>query len=103
LFANDDIHFNAPLATLISKEMSDRLTQLHGTLFNVILLMIWIHVVAVCFYLFVKSENLIKQMFTGDKDTVHVPSGSNLRFTHPIVALLLWALSAGIVWWIVRP
>jgi cytochrome b len=102
LFANDDVHFNGPLASMISKEMSDRLTELHGTLFNFILLLVWIHVVAVCFYLFVKGENLIGPMFTGKKNSAHVPSGLNLRFTNPLFALLLWALSVGIVWWIVR-
>jgi cytochrome b len=102
LFANDDVHFNGPLAGMISKEMSDRLTELHGTLFNFILLLVWVHVVAVCFYLFVKDENLIGPMFTGKKKSAHLPPGLNLRFTNPLFALLLWALSAGIVWWIVR-
>jgi cytochrome b561 len=102
LFANDDVHFNAPLATLISKEMSDHLTELHATLFNVILLLAWVHIVAVGFYLFVKGENLIQPMFTGKKHSTQVPFGLTLRFTHPLVALLLLALSAAIVWWLVH-
>jgi cytochrome b len=107
VFANDDVHFNGPLATSISKTLSDRLTELHGALFNVILLLVWVHIVAVGFYFFVKGENLIKPMFTGKKIWVRkvwarVPSELHVRFVHPALAALLWALSAGVVWWIVR-
>lgn len=97
LFANDDIRFNGPLSMLISKELSDRLTDLHGTLFNLILLLVWIHVVAVGFYVFVKGENLVKAMISGNKHRAYVPSDAKLRFTHPWIALLLLALSAGVV------
>lgn len=103
LFANDDVHFIAPLAVLISKELSDRMTELHAVLFDVIVLLVWVHVVAVGFYFFVKCENLINPMFNGHKDASDVPSGLNLHFTHPLVALLLWALSAAVVLWIVLP
>lgn len=96
-FANDDIRFNAPLSTFISKELSDRLTSLHGTLFNLILLLVWVHVVAVGFYLFVKGENLVKAMISGKKLRAHVPPDANLRFTRPWIAMLLFALSAGVV------
>jgi cytochrome b len=101
LCANDDVHFNGPLALLISNAWSDQLTQLHSMLFDVILLLVWLHVVAVGFYFFVKGENLIRPMFTGRKDASHMPTGLTLRFTHPLIALLLWGLSAAVVLWIV--
>lgn len=97
LFANDDIRFHGPLSLLVSKELSDRLTQLHGILFNIILLLVWVHVVAVGFYLFVKGEDLVKAMISGKKHRAHVPPDANLRFTHPWIALLLLAVSAGAV------
>jgi len=58
LFANDGVRFNAPLSGLGSSVASDRLTQLHGTIFNYILLLVWMHVVAVMYYRFVRGENL---------------------------------------------
>ena len=102
LFSNDDIHFNGPLSMLVSKDVSDRLTDLHGSLFNVILLLVWVHVVAVFFYRFVKGEDLIVPMVTGTKPVASVPSGVTLRFARVSLALLLLLASAAVVWWIVR-
>lgn len=103
LFANDGVHFNGPLAMLVGGETSDRLTELHGILFKIILTLVWCHVVAVGFYMLVKGENLVQPMFTGEKDAAKLPGGQNLRFIHPLVALAVWALVAGFVWWMVRP
>jgi cytochrome b len=102
LFANDGLHFNAPLALLVSNDVSDQLTELHGKVFNFILLLVWMHVVAVFFYLCVRGENLIRPMVTGKKHSAYLPQGHALRFTPLPVALLVIALSAGLVWWLIR-
>ena len=60
-------------------------------IFNVILLLIWCHIVAVGFYLFVKGDNLVRPMFTGKKPHRHVPAGLNLSFTRLYIALLFWS------------
>jgi cytochrome b len=100
LFANDGVHFNGPLALLIPSDLSDRITDIHSLVFNLILLLIWAHVVAVGFYLLVKRHNLVLPMFTGRKLRAHVPDGADLTFTGLSVALLLFFLSAGIAAWI---
>lgn len=102
LFANDGVHFNGPLATLVSAETSDRLTEIHGTMFDVLLLLIWVHLVAVLFYLCVKGENLVGPMLTGKKLVTHVPAHLDLRFRPVPLALLCLLLAMGVVWWIVR-
>jgi cytochrome b len=102
LFANDDIHFNGPLATLISKDASDSTTDVHAQLFNLILLLVWIHVVAVFFYRFVKGEDLIVPMLTGHKASTSVPTDVRLKFVRIYVAALLLVASVAIVWWLVR-
>jgi cytochrome b len=100
LFANDGLHFNGPLALLIPSEISDRITAIHGLIFNLILLLIWCHVVAVGFYLLVKRDNLVLPMVTGRKPHGHVPDGVTLNFTRLTIALLLFFLSAGFAAWI---
>lgn len=70
LFANDGLHFSGPLALLVGDDASTRLTAVHSTIFNVILLLVWSHVVAVGFYLFVKGHNLVKAMVTGKSLTL---------------------------------
>ena len=101
LFANDGLHFSGPLALLVSEDVSNRVTDLHGLIFNVILLLVWCHVVAVGFYLFVKGHNLVKAMVTGKKPHAHVPAEARIAFTRSYIALLLLllVLTAGAVAW----
>jgi len=89
LFANDGLHFSGPLALLVSEDTSTRLTQLHAIVFDLILLLIWCHVVAVGFYLFVKGENLAKAMVTGRKPLAQVPEEARIDFKRSYLALLL--------------
>ena len=99
LFSTDGIRFHGPLALLVSEDQSLEITSLHGTIFNVILLLIWCHIAAVGFYLLVKGDNLIRPMLTGKKPVSHVPHGLALRFTHPLLAVLTVAVAAGgLVW-----
>lgn len=100
LFSNDGIGFHGPLAFWVSADTSDRLTQLHGLLFNVILLLAWMHVVAVGFYLLVKGENLVKPMVTGYKHRDHLPRQLNLEFVHWAIALVVLAATTGVVLWL---
>jgi cytochrome b len=100
LFANDGLHFTGPLALWVSEDLSTRITGLHGTIFNIILGLIWLHVVAVGFYLLVKNHNLVGAMFTGKKQSRHVPAGLNLSFTRLYIAVLLLGLTCGIAAWV---
>lgn len=99
LFASDGIRFHGPLALLVTEDQSLQITGLHETIFNVILLLIWCHVAAIGFYLLVKGENLIRPMFTGRKPFTDIPDGTDLRFTHGAVALLIVIAVAGLVAW----
>lgn len=100
LFANDGLRFGGPLALFVSDDASDRLTRVHGIIFNVILALIWLHVVAVGFYYFVKGENLVGPMVSGRKHRAHVPEDANIIFAHPALALGLLLASAAVAAWI---
>ncbi len=67
LFADDEIASSGPYATLVSKEVSDFLTKLHKLNSDLLLVLIGIHIGAILFYVFVKKDQLIKPMFTGEK------------------------------------
>jgi cytochrome b len=67
LFANDDIFTEGPLYAWVSKATSDWLTRIHTLNQQVIMGLVFIHVLAVLFYLFYKRENLIMPMITGFK------------------------------------
>jgi cytochrome b len=100
LFANDGVRFHGPLALLVSEDASTRLTDIHGLIFNLILLLVWCHIVAVGFYLLVRGDNLIWPMVTGKKHRSRLPAELNIVFTRLTIALLLLAVSAGIAAWI---
>jgi len=100
LFANDGLKFTGPLALFVSDDASDGLTRVHGVIFNIILALIWLHVVAVGFYYFVKGENLVAPMLSGRKHRAHVPEGASIIFAHPALALGLLLASAAVAAWI---
>lgn len=87
LFATDGVKFSAPLSFWLPEDVSVQVTHWHGLIFNIILLLVWFHVVAVGFYLLVKGDNLIRPMLTGRKHLAHLPEGLELVFAHPVIAL----------------
>lgn len=65
LFASDeDGLMQGPLSRLISSDASSEVTELHETLFNVLLALIALHIAAIIFYK-VRGKSLLKPMITG--------------------------------------
>ena len=100
LFSNDGLKFAGPLALLVSDDASDWLTRIHGIIFNLILVLVWVHIVAVGFYYFVKGDNLVAPMLSGRKHRSRLPEGVTILFAHPALALGLLLASAAVAAWI---
>ena len=99
LFAGDeDGLYSGPLAHLIDPDLSEELTDIHEDSFDVLLVLIAIHVAAIVYYRLVKRDDLVTPMVTGMREA---PEG-----TAPMVAASWWrfalavAAAAGIAWWI---
>lgn len=89
-----------PLAQYISYETADWARDWHAILFNVILGVVALHVLAIIFYLVVKRDNLIGPMITGRKrfdDDVQAPRMASA--TNALVGIIL---SAAIAWFVSR-
>ena len=103
LFANDDITFEGPFYHFINKSLSDQLTGWHSLLFNVLLGLVVLHLLAIIFYRWVKKTNLVKPMLTGKKD---IPTSlafelAQQQHTHGVGAFRLiisLLLSSTIAW-----
>jgi cytochrome b len=67
LFATDDIYTDGPLAHLVSDGTKKSLTTIHRTWIDYLAILVGLHVLAALFYTFVKKDNLIVPMVTGDK------------------------------------
>jgi cytochrome b len=67
LFVTDEVLFDGPFFRAVSEETAHRLKQLHGINFNVLLILIGLHLAAIAFYRIAKGENLVRPMVTGTK------------------------------------
>ena len=67
LFADDDIFFQGPFAKYVSNSTVALLTSIHRFNQYLIFALVGLHIAAISYYYFVKRENLIRPMITGDK------------------------------------
>ncbi|MCW5576390.1 MAG: cytochrome b/b6 domain-containing protein [Burkholderiales bacterium] len=102
MFANDDILYEGPLYKHVSKDLSDLLTTIHKYNFNALLVLAGAHIAAVLYYLLWKSENLVKPMFTGRKQLPPGVAPAHARVRGAGLAVLLLAVCAAAVWFLVR-
>ena len=94
--ANEDNFTEGPLAHLVSSRTSDMLLEWHELVFNVIVALAVLHVLAVLLYLVHQKDNLIGPMFTGHKSFGAPVAPPGLR---PFwQALLTAVLAYGLVW-----
>ena len=100
LFSNSDVEGEGPLAHHIARALSDKVTGIHGFLFNIVLAIVGMHVLAVVAYAVVKRHDLVRPMVTGRKRlpaTMRQP-----EFSSAILALVILAGCAGLVWTLVK-
>ena len=102
LFANDDISTEGPLAKLVSKALSDRITGIHHLNVKLLLALIGLHLSAIAFYFFYKRENLVKPMLTGFKHAAADLSQAAQNQGRTWLAALLLALCAGGVYLLIK-
>jgi len=103
LFADDDISFSGPLAGMVLPALVKTLTRLHRTAGQWLLIaLVTLHVLSILVYL-ARGKNLIGPMIRGDK---RLPSGEIVPPSadgpgRSALALIVLALAAAAVWWLV--
>ncbi len=73
LFADDDIFLQGPFAKYVSNNTVALLTSIHRFNQYLIFALVGLHIAAISYYYFVKRENLVRPMVTGDKLTSTAP------------------------------
>ncbi len=105
LMANHDVGFtysqHGPLANWVSEATSERMTNLHAWLINILLLAVLVHVLAVFAYRLVKGHDLVVPMITGVK-TMPESHAKPPRLAHPALGVALLAVAAFGVWYVRR-
>jgi cytochrome b len=67
LLGNDDSDYEAPLAHWLSHDTSSLMSTLHGYNFDLLLILLGLHVAAVLTHVVLQRDDLLKAMFTGVK------------------------------------
>ncbi|MDQ0504040.1 cytochrome b/b6 domain-containing protein [Xanthobacter agilis] len=100
LFSNDGLFTGGPLADLVSGEVSDQITVLHGLSFDLIVIAVALHVAAIIAYAVLLRQDLVRPMITGWK---RLPPGIPAPRLAPLpLALVLAAIAAAAVFAITR-
>jgi cytochrome b len=97
--ADEDGFYQGPLAGLISIDLSDALTELHEDWFNVILVLVGLHIAALLFYRLALGKKLIRAMLTG-RGAVSAEA-EPMRPGKWWVALICLAVAIGFCRWII--
>lgn len=101
LVANDDIAFSGPLADLVGRDWSNRLSGLHHLLADVLIPLIVLHVAAIVFYARIKKKNLVRPMITGWQEEGHgqgATGGGRLALILALVVALAAIYGASGAW-----
>ena len=74
LFISDDILYTGPYNGVVSNDLAGALAWFHGLNFTLLQIMIGLHLVAIIWYRFKKSEELIMPMLSGYKQAPFEPA-----------------------------
>lgn len=94
LFASDDILYEGPLYHLAGYDLSSTLTGWHHRIFDLLLIVVIVHVAAVFAYAIFLRDDLIMPMVTGTKLLKLEDAPSQVRRTPWWVAAIVFVLTA---------
>lgn len=89
---------SGPLSRFVSYDFAETAGDLHEDAFNILLILICIHIAAIAFYLIVKRANLIGPMITGRRKNGATGPANGLASV-PLWRLVLGVLIAGAIVW----
>jgi cytochrome b len=98
LFSTDDISLFGPLSERVSADLADRLTAIHKSLTDVLVILIGLHLTAIAWYALWKRDGLVAAMLSGRKRLAVDPA---LRFAGVGRALVVFAVCSAAVWAVV--
>lgn len=105
LFSDDDIAFAGPLTSLVAGSTVRAASSYHKDVGQLLVIgLVALHLLAIAFYFFAKRKNLVRPMVTGDKTRAEAGgvTAATDGFRRRALALVLIALAAGVVTWVVK-
>lgn len=103
LFADDEIAFTGPLNRFVDNATGLAATWYHKAVGQWLLIaLVLLHLAAIAWYGVKKREGLVRAMVVGDKEVAGPASSSRDDTGSRVLALVLVAVCAGLVAWLVR-
>ncbi|MEY4760190.1 MAG: hypothetical protein RLZZ200_46 [Pseudomonadota bacterium] len=102
LFTSDDIVWSGPYNAAVSSATADKMGGIHHENYEVLLLLIGLHVAAIVYYAVWKRQRLVPPMITGLKPASEVPPGEAIPGSQLLKALIVALLCVGAVTVLVR-
>ena len=103
LFADDEISNTGPLIKYVSNATSLLLTKWHKTYGQwTILALVALHVAAIAFYVLYKKRDLLRAMWSGDKQLPAATPASTDSLSSRVGAVAVFAMCAAGVAWLVK-
>jgi cytochrome b len=101
LFVTDDIAWSGPYNAAVSSEFAGKMGWFHHLNFDILIWVVAMHVLAIIYYRVYKRQNLLVPMFTGSKPAQYVPEQEAISSSELWKALIVAAICAGGVYWLV--
>jgi cytochrome b len=99
LFTTDDIVYSGPYYASADTDLQQLMQWLHHNVFDILLAIIGLHLVAIGWYLVFLKHNLIRPMLDGKKA---VAEKDSIGHSQLIKAILIMCLVAVFVYWLVE-
>lgn len=102
LISDDEILLQGPLAKYVSGEMSYQATTYHGINAKLIIGLIVLHLAAIAFYRFIKKDDIVKPMVTGQKEVAedYAEKAPSLDEKKPILAAMAILVAVAIAYFV---
>jgi cytochrome b len=101
LFNHDDDLNEGPLRKFVSDSLADKIHDAHEINQWIILGLIVLHICAILFYRFVKKDDLITPMITGDKTLPAESRTEDATGGNVLLGTIVFAVAASVVWYVV--
>ena len=95
LFLTDDVFLDGPYHHLVGETVLDIAEAVHHTGFDILLIVIAVHIIAIVFYKFYKRQQLVPPMIHGMKDT----ASSGIRSSRTGLAILIALICAALLYY----
>lgn len=103
LISDDEIATAGPFVPWVTSSLSAWATYWHTEIGKLILLLlVALHVAAIWFYRRFKKHYLTRAMVTGDQDFSNDVTASKDGVRPRLLGLVLWCISAGLVFWLIE-